>query len=454
MKPISITSMMRRISAVALLLFLCASAFAFKDGSYTFSVNSDGESVTITSHDDKNATSIWIPSTAYDADKEKSYDVTAIGSNVFRNYLDLTSITFLASIEYIGQNAFSGCLQLEEFYVPSSVKTLATGVFQGCRSLHSVTLNAGLINLGENSYPYTGVFEDCSSLKEVKLPGTVKYVGSNTFGNCTSLESVDLNYGLLTIGSNAFYNCSSLNKIVIPNTVQEIGSAIFQGCNILEDATIGSKVQSMGNGIFSNCNSLNKVTIENGCSIIGQETFSGCSSLKTIVIPGTVKYINMGAFRDCTSLESVILNEGILYIGEDSYPYTGVFQGCLQLSYIYIPSTIKSIKSNTFYGCANLRRFISNASIVPELSNNIWANSSQARATLYVPFDALADYQAAAQWQDFKNIRAIGDEGGEDVYGTCDLVDVPFNSPYFDAVEFLCERGVLNGSGMDGRVSV
>ena len=621
MKLTYITFMMRRVGAVALLLFLCTSAFAFKDGSYTFSVNSDGESVTITGHDDKNATSIWIPSTAYDADKEKSYDVTAIGSNVFRNYLDLTSITFLASIEYIGQNAFSGCLQLEEFYVPSSVKTLATGVFQGCRSLHSVTLNAGLINLGEISYPYTGVFEDCSSLKEVKLPGTVKTVGNNTFSNCVALESVDLNYGLLTIGSNAFNNCSSLTKIVIPNTVQEIGNALFQGCNILEDATIGSKVQSMGSGIFSNCNSLNKVTIENGCSILGQETFSGCSSLKTIVIPGTVKYINMGAFRDCTSLESVILNEGILYIGENSYPYTGVFQGCnrlksikipttvinicrnafygctslesaelseglqtisnyafyncsslksivipntvetvgekvfvgcsnlasavvgrkvssmgdrvfqdcksltsvtiedgcsiiseeafagcialpnvsipgsvqninmgafrdctslesvilnegilyigensypytgvfqgcTHLSFIYIPSTIKSIKNNTFYGCANLRRFISNASIVPELSDNVWANSSQARATLYVPFDALADYMAAAQWQDFKNIRMIGDEGGEDIYGTCDLVDVPFSSPYFDAVEFLCERGVLNGSGMDGRVSV
>ena len=101
MKLTYITFMMRRVSAVALLLCLCASAYAFKDGSYTFSVNSDGESVTITSHDDKNATSIWIPSTAYDADKEKSYDVTAIGGSVFRNYTNLESINF-GTVNIIG----------------------------------------------------------------------------------------------------------------------------------------------------------------------------------------------------------------------------------------------------------------------------------------------------------------------------------------------------------------
>ena len=227
MKPISITSMMRRVGAVALLLFLCASAFAFKDGSYTFSVNSDGESVTITSHDDKNATSIWIPSTAYDADKEKSYDVTAIGSNVFRNYQNLTSIYF-GSVEIIGLSAFEGCTALTEVNISGNIKTIGGGAFKNCTALVSVTLNAGLLNIGSSGNSY-GAFEGCKSLTSISLPGTVLNIYRRAFYDCSSLEEANLNYGLLLIGTNAFYNCA-LTSIVIPNSVTELGEYIFVGC--------------------------------------------------------------------------------------------------------------------------------------------------------------------------------------------------------------------------------
>ena len=626
MKPISITSMMRRVGAVALLLFLCTSAFAFKDGSYTFSVNSDGESVTITGHDDKNATSIWIPSTAYDADKEKSYDVTAIGSNVFKNYQNLTSIYF-GSVEIIGLSAFAGCTALTEVNIPGHIKTIGGSAFANCTALESITLNGGLINIGSSNYTSSGfgTFAGCIALKSIKLPNTVLHMYSNTFSGCLALEDVQLNYGLLDFGVNAFYNCPSLTSIVIPNTVTVMGDNSFKGCSNLKSVVIGSKVTVTGVEAFKDCKSLDDVTILDGCTSISRYTFQGCTALKDISIPGSVKDIYRGAFQNCTALESVTLAEGILNIGTSDYSssgfgvfagckslksikfpstilhmysntfggctslasvelnegllgfnddafyncssltsivipntvtvmgdnsfngcsnlksvvvgsevtdtgveafkdcksleeviimdgctsisrytfqgctalkeifipgsvkdiyrgafqnctalelvlldegvlnigtsdYTssgyGVFANCTSLIYIDIPSTVKNFYSNTFGGCTNLRRMICRAESVPSLSNYTWANSSQARATLYVPFDALADYQAATQWQDFKNIRAIGDEGGEDVYGTCDLVDVPFNSPYFDAVEFLCERGVLNGSGMDGRVSV
>ena len=449
MKLTFFTSMMRRVGAVALLLFLCASASAFKDGSYTFSVNSDGESVTITSHDDKNATSIWIPSTAYDADKEKSYDVTAIGGSVFRNYTNLESINF-GTVNIIGTSAFSGCTKLTSLTFSGSINHVYSSAFSNCTALTEVKFNEGLLSIGTSGAE--GAFRGCTKLKTIKLPSTLLYLYSLTFGDCTMLESVEMNEGLELIGYRAFYNCSSLREVVIPNTVKTLGEEAFLKCASLSRAVIGSMVSDMGSSCFYNLTSLTDVTIMEGCSSISASCFAGCSGIKEINIPGTVKNIPHYAFSNCKSLETVILNEGLLSIGTSGA--NGAFNGCSSLWLVVIPSTVKNIYSNTFNGCTNLRRFYSLADATPTLGSYVWQNSSQARATLYVPFDALADYQSAAQWQDFKNIRMIGDEGGEDIYGTCDLVDVPFNSPYFDALEFLCERGVLNGSGMDGRVAV
>ena len=440
------TATLRRLCAVfTLLCFSIVAKANFTEGSYTFSVNSDGESVTITRHDDKNATSIWIPSTAYDSNKEKSYDVTAIGSSVFKNYTKLTSI-FWGSVEVIGSSAFEGCIALTEVNISGNIKTIGGGAFRNCTALVSLTLNAGLLNIGSSGNSY-GAFEGCKNLTSISLPGTVLNIYRRAFYDCSSLETVNLNDGLLLIGTNAFYNCA-LTSIVIPNSVTDLGEYIFVGCSKLQKAVIGRKVETMGQGNFRLLKELSDVTIEDGCSVLANNTFEGCTSLKEISIPGSVKTISYNAFYKCTGLEAVVINEGILNIGESS------FEGCTSLFGVIIPSTIEKIYAKAFNGCTNLRRFYSLAGATPTLGTYVWANSSQARATLYVPFDALADYMAAAQWQDFKNIRAIGDEGGEDIYGTCDLVDVPFSSPYFDAVEFLCERGVLNGSGMDGRVSV
>ena len=359
---------------------------------------------------------------------------------------ELSDVTIEDGCSVLANNTFEGCTSLKEISIPGSVKTISYQAFYKCTALVSVTLNAGLLNIGTSGNSY-GAFEGCTSLSSISLPSTVLNIYRRAFYDCSSLEAANLNDGLLLIGTNAFYNCA-LTSIVIPNSVTDLGEYIFVGCSKLQKAVIGSKVETMGQGNFRLLKELSDVTIEDGCSVLANNTFEGCTSLKEISIPGSVKTISYNTFYNCTGLEAVVINEGILNIGESA------FEGCTSLFGVIIPSTIEKIYAKAFNGCTNLRRFYSLADATPTLGNYVWANSSQARATLYVPFDALADYQAAAQWQDFKNIRAIGDEGGEDVYGTCDLVDVPFNSPYFDAVEFLCERGVLNGSGMDGRVSV
>ncbi len=380
--------------------------------------------------------------------------ITSMESSILKDCKKLSNLTINDGCSIISSNAFEGCIALKSVSIPGSVKTIGDEAFERCSGLESVILGEGILYLGTATVSGYGVFESCTSLKSVKFPSTMQKMRSNTFGGCTSLESVELNEGLQYIGYHGFYNCSSLQSIVIPNTVSEIGYECFVGCSSLTKAVIGSKVSTMDNSLFKDCKKLSDLTVNDGCSIISSNAFEGCIALKSVSIPGSVQTIGDEAFGRCSGLESVTLGEGVFYLGVATVSGYGVFESCTQLWKVDIPSTIQNIRSNTFGGCTNLRRVTCAAATLPTLGTYVWSNSAQPKATLYVPESALADYLASTQWNGFKNIWPIGKTGGEDVYGECDLVDVPSNSPYFDAAAFLCDRTVLSGSKVNGLVAV
>ena len=378
--------------------------------------------------------------------------ITSMGNSILKDCKKLKNVTINDGCSIISSNAFDGCVALTSISIPGSVKTIDDEAFGRCSGLESVTLGEGILYLGTATATGYGVFESCTSLKSVKFPSTMQKMRSNTFGGCTSLESAELNEGLLYMGINCFYNCSSLQSIVIPNTVSEIGYESFIGCSSLTKAVIGSKMSAMGVRLFKDCKKLSELTVNEGCKVISSNAFDGCVALKSVTIPGSVETIDDEAFGRCSGLESVTLGEGILYLGTATASGYGVFESCTQLWKVEIPSTILKLNSNTFGGCTNLRRITCYASTLPTLGSYVWSNSAQPKATLYVPATAVADYQASANWNGFKNIWPIGMTGGEDMYGECDLVDVPSNSPYFDAAAFLCERGVLSGVKNNGNL--
>ena len=376
--------------------------------------------------------------------------ISEMGDGLFKNDTKLAEVTIQDGCSVISSYTFQGCLALKEIVIPGSVKWIQQTAFAGCTKLESVTIGEGALYLGSSSYS-TGVFDGCTSLKNVILPSTLINIHHYAFRGCSSLEKITLNEGLQYMGERVFDGCSALQSIVIPNSVAKIGQYCFAGCSSLTQATLGAKISEMGESLFKNDAKLAEVTIKDGCSIISSYTFQGCLALKEIVIPGSVEWIQQTAFAGCTKLESVTIEEGVLYLGSSSYS-TGVFEGCTQLWKVQLPSTLQTINHYTFRNCPNLRRITCYASTLPTLGSYVWNNSAQPKATLYVPESALTDYQASTNWNGFKNIWPIGMTGGEDMYGECDLVDVPSNSPYFDAAAFLCERGVLSGVKNNGNL--
>ena len=192
--------------------------------------------------------------------------------------------------------------------------------------------------------------------EDISLPET--YNGQNyciyeyAFYACTSLVSVTIPDGVVSIGLGAFKDCSSLESMTIP----------FAGANPYAsgyEAHFGyifgyscQKVYEDPSGYgrpdfyhYLNCYSYE---YEPGYWYEYYEyyTYYIPESLKTVTVTGEV---SGNAFENCTSLENVIIGNGVSTIGNYA------FYNCTSLTSMTIGNGVTTIDSYAFYNCTSLR---------------------------------------------------------------------------------------------------
>ena len=196
------------------------------------------------------------------------------------------------SVTSIGQEAFRDCSKLTSITIPNSVTSIGEYAFRGCTSLTSVTIPNGFTSIGE--YAFSG----CSGLTSITIPNSVTSIGRYAFSNCSSLTSVTIPNSVTSIGEYAFRGCTSLTSVTIPNSVTSIRNYAFSGCSSLTSVTIPNSVTSIGEWAFYDCSSLTSITIPNSVTSIGISAFRGCSGITAITVyaetPPTAQYISAG----------------------------------------------------------------------------------------------------------------------------------------------------------------
>lgn len=215
---LSITLTFLPIGAVA--------ATPIRIGNLKYTVNADGESVTV-SGTSGNPTQLNIESSI--SSNGRNYTVTEIATWAFNRCNTLTEVTLPNTVDEIGYQAFFNCSNLTNVTIPEGVTKIGQAAFYGCSQLTSITIPSTITDMDTafsgntalsqvtltNGIPKISshAFERCTELREIKVPISVDEICPFAFNGCTGLTSVTLEKGINIINSNAFKDCTELNDV-------------------------------------------------------------------------------------------------------------------------------------------------------------------------------------------------------------------------------------------------
>ena len=273
------------------------SVFAY----YVLTEDGDTGTVKIKAGSSFSLTNVEIPeSVVY---SEKTYTVTQIDSNGFKDKSSIQTVSLPASVTWINNNAFYSC---------SALTT---------------------INLGNVEYIDNNAFYYCSALTAADL-SNVGHIGTNGFCYCTHITSVSLN-NLEYLGNYAFSSCSGLTSITLPESITYLGDAIFSGCSNLTSMQYNAVSAGRGStttSIVSN-NTMPSLVVNIGTAVQDVPIYAFYNLKATIHLDDGSRLISIGERAFASNQDSYKntidwdLPDTVQTIGNSAFAYANISIG-------------------------------------------------------------------------------------------------------------------------------
>lgn len=339
----------------------------------------------------------------------EDYNDYEIPSEAMNGKKSLNLIVLPDKLTKIGIAAFADNQNLTgSLIIPEGVTEIKIGAFYDCRSMNgelSLPSTLKYIGTGIEKWWFGGTFTYCGFNSKLILPNNLECIaGNNTFANCEGLYGeLRLPEKLTEISDGAFAYCRNLTGgLTIPQGVHKIPNMAFACCNNLNGTlTLHDGISSIGESAFSETALKGELKLPKNLTVISQNAFNQCDFSGELVLPKSIRSIGNTAFKNNWRLMgNVEFPEGMQSIGEEA------FINCRMLEGLIFPESIESIRNNAFNGCYGINSIVCKSESPAHLYNSVFDGVAKDNFTLEVPESAIAQYQAAGGWCDFKRIAA------------------------------------------------
>ena len=217
--------------------------------------------------------------------KGKTYKVTGIDDNTFKDSENLIYVGLSEGLEFIGNYAFENCKSMKRIELPDSMHSIGNFAFSKS-GLEKIAIPADAASLG------TGIFANCRDLRDVEFKWKSGKdnritVRDSMFLGCSKLNNLNTNERKVReICDKAFYECDSLLVLTLGEELfkecTKIGDYAFYGCDSFIHLEWSNALTEIGNSAFANCPGIKRAFIPKSVTKVGREAFKGCSGLKEI----------------------------------------------------------------------------------------------------------------------------------------------------------------------------
>lgn len=374
---------------------------------FTYTVNEDGTTCTITGFSGKESGDLVIPAVI------DGYTVTVIGNSAFTYSNFDGRLTLPDTLEEIGNQAFAGCDRLTgQLKLPANLKTIKASAFIGCSGFTGeIIFNDKLERIGRAAisgcYGLTGslmlpdslaVLErdsiyDCPGLNGVlHIPTGMSSWSADYVSMCGNLTGFDVSEDhpsycvldgiLYSRDMTTLLQCfaNRTKAVVIPEGVTVIGPQAFYRCTQIPSLSFPSTLKRIENwGCADMLGITEPVVLPSGLEFIGNNALQLCGGIKgTLIIPAGLQ-LGEGVFGANQAITTVIVEEGVTALPPSTFYF------CTGITQVYMPTTIKEIGGNCFETVYGIKVFGT-----PGTAAEGFVNSAEGRE-LHAEFYPLTD---------------------------------------------------------------
>jgi hypothetical protein len=233
------------------LLAIMTLAFTFgANAQFKYTVNADGESVTITGYTGSVPPVLIIPSNI------DGLAVNAIGGSspingAFESATSLKNVFIPPGVSIDGYRVFAFSA-LTNVTISYGVNYIGVEAFNGCTNLANIVIPESVTNIDRLAFNDTGI-------TSVTIPGSVTSVGWQAFTACANLTNVIIEPGLTSLGQ--------------PDVEADPNDSQFAGNQMLRTVTIPGTLTNITDGAFAQCTNLTQIYFTGNAPMIDNTVF-------------------------------------------------------------------------------------------------------------------------------------------------------------------------------------